>query len=583
MTRMNKEEICKQELVVTPWDVRGKLDYSRLVREFGTELITEELKVRFEKVTGKPLHPWIKRGIFFSHRGLEKILNAYENGESIFLYTGRGPSNDMHLGHLIPFLFTKWLQDVFDCPLVIQISDEEKYYFKNLDFETTHSLGYENAKDIIAFGFNQEKTFIFSNRDYRLEVSKFEEFVSSMKKNISAKQVSKVFGFGEYITDSNGVENYVFKEDITVGMMDWPFYQTAAAFSQAFPHIFDDQPAFCLVPYAIDQDNYFRMGRDLAAKMKLIKPCSIISSFLDPIKGAGKMSSSVGQESTIFLTDSPETIRSKIMKYAFSGSKGSGSLEDHRKYGGDIETDIPCRYLKYFEFDDEKYKEICDGFSSGIITCSETKKLLADRLIEIISDHQKRRAEVDDELLSKFYERRQMDIKMKTKTIRNLNENEKKLYEMLEKLEIKHSTLYHKPVESNEEENDLETRVKGCLTKCTLLQDSNRLVYLFVTEPKTKIDTKIISKAIGISKLHLLDKNAIKDKFNITSDIISIFMIQEIKIPVILDKKLLNNHFLNFKPFRDDASTSISVENLIKYIESCECEIIYFDSKESSK
>lgn len=34
------------------------------------------------------------------------------------MYTGRGPSSDaLHLGHTIPFSFTKWLQDVFDVPL----------------------------------------------------------------------------------------------------------------------------------------------------------------------------------------------------------------------------------------------------------------------------------------------------------------------------------------------------------------------------------------------------------------------------------------------------------------------------------
>lgn len=32
----------------------------------------------------------------------------------------------MHLGHLIPFMFTKYLQDAFDCPLVIQMTDDEK-------------------------------------------------------------------------------------------------------------------------------------------------------------------------------------------------------------------------------------------------------------------------------------------------------------------------------------------------------------------------------------------------------------------------------------------------------------------------
>jgi tryptophanyl-tRNA synthetase len=40
---------------------------------------------------------------------------------------------------LIPFHFTKWLQEVFDCPLVIQITDDEKFLFKQeLKLETCH-------------------------------------------------------------------------------------------------------------------------------------------------------------------------------------------------------------------------------------------------------------------------------------------------------------------------------------------------------------------------------------------------------------------------------------------------------------
>jgi tryptophanyl-tRNA synthetase len=46
------------------------------------------------------------------------------------------------------------------------MADDEKYYFKDLSFDTVYKLGFENSKDIIACGFNPEKTFIFSNRDY---------------------------------------------------------------------------------------------------------------------------------------------------------------------------------------------------------------------------------------------------------------------------------------------------------------------------------------------------------------------------------------------------------------------------------
>lgn len=83
------------------------------------------------------MHRLLRREIFFSHRDLELLLDKYESGKLFYLYTGRGPTGDpMHLGHLVPFIFTKYLQDAFDVPLVIQITDDEKYFNKgNFELE----------------------------------------------------------------------------------------------------------------------------------------------------------------------------------------------------------------------------------------------------------------------------------------------------------------------------------------------------------------------------------------------------------------------------------------------------------------
>jgi tryptophanyl-tRNA synthetase len=94
--------------VVTPWEVKGVVDYNKLVDKFGSSLIDESLIARVEKLTGKKAHPWLKRGVFFSHRDLKELLDLYESGRPFYLYTGRGPSSDaLHFGHLVPFIFTK--------------------------------------------------------------------------------------------------------------------------------------------------------------------------------------------------------------------------------------------------------------------------------------------------------------------------------------------------------------------------------------------------------------------------------------------------------------------------------------------
>jgi tyrosyl-tRNA synthetase len=44
----------------------------------------------------------------FSHQNFNKILNAFEAKQSIFIYTGLvSTTKVLHTGHIIPFLFAK--------------------------------------------------------------------------------------------------------------------------------------------------------------------------------------------------------------------------------------------------------------------------------------------------------------------------------------------------------------------------------------------------------------------------------------------------------------------------------------------
>src|SRR2546428_14027504 len=151
----------EEDFVVTPWEVRGKVDYDRLVQQFGTQRIDASLLKRIANHTGE-IPPLLKRGLYFSHRDLPWVLDEYEKGRPFCLYTGRGPSSAMHLGHMIPFLFTACLQKHFKAKVWIEITDDEKFLFR--DFETLDEatkVGYGNVLDIIAAGFDPKLTRIF--------------------------------------------------------------------------------------------------------------------------------------------------------------------------------------------------------------------------------------------------------------------------------------------------------------------------------------------------------------------------------------------------------------------------------------
>jgi hypothetical protein len=89
-------------------------------------------------------------------------------------------------------------------------------------------------------------------------------------------------------------------------------------------------------------------------------------------RGEAKMSSS--GEGVIFLTDSPEEVRRKINKHAFSG--GQPTLELQRKKGGNPDIDVSFQYLKmFFEPDDKKLEKIEKDYRTGKLLTGELCKL----------------------------------------------------------------------------------------------------------------------------------------------------------------------------------------------------------------
>lgn len=534
---------------VTPWEVTGKVDYNKLIEQFGTELIDDNLLKRLEAIAKKrgiKLHHYFIRKIFFSHRQLEEILTACENGEPIFIYTGRGPTSDsLHLGHTVPFIMTVYLQQLFDCTVVIQISDDEKHWFKGTPFEDIYRLGFENAKDIIAFGFNPEKTFIFSNRDYRYSTPEYEQFMFEVSKFTKQNTIKQIFGF-----DTSA----------TLAMYMWPIYQSIAAFSGAFPHIFNGQPANCIVVYAIDQDPYFRLARDIGAKMNLIKPCSVMSTFLDPLTGDGKMSSSIGADATIFLTDDEKTVRDKINKYAFSGGGGDGSLEQHRKYGGDPTVDTACKYLRYFEPDDDKVNKVCSEFKDGILTCGDTKKMLADAVVPFILEHQRKRNEVTPEIVENFYSKKHIDLK--NNFSKEENEEQLTVSKILNSINANHVTTYHKS--GFVVDKSFLTHVRGDICRAHLLED-DKMNYLFLTLHGEKINTKVMQKKLELPTLKFSSKEKFDSILKYGSPY-ELYSKSPETIKIIIDKDIENCKYVNFLALRDDALLSLPYSDFFNFL-----------------
>lgn len=350
--------------VVTPWHVEGEIDYDRLTREFGTERITQELLGRIRRAAGQD-HFMLRRGVFFSHRDMGGILDSHAAGRKFFLYTGRGPSGHTHIGHLIPWVFARWLQERFGVNMYFQLTDDEKFYAKrDLSLEQAREFAYENALDFVALGFRPENTKIIINTR---NIRTLYPIAAGVAKRLNFSNTKAAFGF-------TGETN--------LGMIFYTALQSAPCF-------LEDGPV--LIPLGVDQDPHFRLTRDVAPRIGRPKPALIHNVMVPALSGSGgKMSASEG--GAVYTTDSPAEVRKKINKYAFSG--GRADAEEHRRMGGDPDVDVAFQYLRmFFEPDDSRLAAIADDYRSGRLLSGELKGMLIERMNGFLEAHQQGREE----------------------------------------------------------------------------------------------------------------------------------------------------------------------------------------------
>lgn len=370
------------DIIVTPWEVLGDLEdktYIKLIEKFGTQSISLELLEKIKKLTGE-IHPLIKSQYFFSHRDLDWLLTKYENGEHFYLYTGRGPSGFIHLGHILPWLFTKYLQDKFGSKLLFQITDDEKFLYNlGATKESISKYTSENILDIIAIGFRPNLTRIIIDTKH---IHHLYPIATEIARKITFSTAKAVFGF---------------TNTTNIGMIGFPPIQAAPCF---LPSIIEKKPTPVLIPAAIDQDPYWRITRDIAAKLGFYKPAQIHSKFLPSLSRVSKMSSS-RPETALFTTDEPEIVEKKVLS-SFTGGQATVSLQ--KKLGGNADICPVYSYLKYF-FDNEKESlERYIRCKSGNLLCGECKSDLANNTRDFIIEFKRKREKAKDKVKDFMFE-----------------------------------------------------------------------------------------------------------------------------------------------------------------------------------
>jgi tryptophanyl-tRNA synthetase len=347
--------IVANKAVLTPWEVSGKIDYHHLIKKFGTKPLNQSDLDRMRDHSGR-LHFMLRRGVFYSHRDLDKVLDHHDRGGKFSLYTGRGPSGPVHLGHLIPWMFTMHLQDTYGSKLLFQFTDDEKMLLReDYDEKITNHWVQENALDLMALGFDPDNTEFIVNMRH---TSKLFPIALKVAKKITGSTMRAVFGFND---QSN------------LGMMFFPSMQAAPCFLESERA---GEPVPCLIPAGIDQDPYWRLTRDIARKLGYPKPAQIHGRMLPGLTGNTQMSSSQ-PETAIYMTDVPELVEKKI------------------EYANTPKDRVNCPLFQFHYFllteSDEEVEWIREECRSNRRSCQECKMGLAEEVNRFLKAHRRRK------------------------------------------------------------------------------------------------------------------------------------------------------------------------------------------------
>ena len=239
--------------------------------------------------------------------------------------------------------------------------------------ETINKFTIENILDIIAIGFDPNKTKIIVDTKH---INYLYPLSIEIAKKITFSTAKAVFGFS---SSSN------------IGMIGFPPIQSAPCF---LPSLIEKKLTPVLIPAAIDQDPYWRITRDIAEKIGYYKPAQIHSKFIPGLTSSGKMSSS-RPETALFTIDEPENLEKKV-KNTFTGGQPTVALQ--RKLGGNADICPVYWYLNYLFDSEDESTERYNNCTGGNLLCGECKGDLIKEVKPFMNNIQLKREKAKDKI-----------------------------------------------------------------------------------------------------------------------------------------------------------------------------------------
>ena len=315
------------------------------------------------------------------------------------------PTGNLHLGSYFAALKN-----------FVRLQEQAKCYFFVADYHllTTHPNPanlHQNVKTIlaqyIACGLDPDKATIY----IQSQVPQVVELYMFLNMNAYLGELERVSSFKDKVRQN--------PQNVNAGLLTYPTLMAA----DILLHKAD------AVPVGKDQEQHLEMTRTFASRFNRMYS---VDYFTEPVAynfgnelvkvpgldGSGKMSKSVGEAATLYLVDSPEVIRKKIMK----AKTDAGPQEKNSPKTPEIENLFSLLKLVSSE---DIVRQFEDLYADCTIRYGDLKKQLAQDMETFIAPIRERikQVEADDDYLSKVARQGcEKAMESASKTIREVRE-----------------------------------------------------------------------------------------------------------------------------------------------------------------
>lgn len=290
--------------------------------------------------------------------------------EKLRIVSGMRPTGPLHLGHLHGVL-QNWinLQNQYEC--FYFVADWHALTTEYEDPSKIRAYTRELILDWLSAGLDPEKAVIFVQSEIKEHAELYLLFgmitpVSWLERNPTYKDM---------------IQNLQEKDLATYGFLGYPVLQAADILIYRAKK----------VPVGLDQVPHLELTREIARRFNYLygdslfpEPEALLSEVpkVPGIDGR-KMSKSYGN--AIFLKDSPEEVRKKILSYV------TDTQRPRKVDFGDPEVRCVAFNLIRLYYTPEEKEEVIRDCKRAILGCVECKKRLAEKAIEALTPLWERR------------------------------------------------------------------------------------------------------------------------------------------------------------------------------------------------